>query len=127
MGQDLYVADHRHEPYYVAAYALFKLEALFNKRVIPTDRKPARYHILLALRLLIDPAKPSWMNSREMEQRAIKVRDALWADDGAVQELFIKASEVVERAVQPIGFERDHVRTIGVTNKIFAEFGRKAS
>jgi hypothetical protein len=123
MGRTLYGADHKHEPYYVAAYALFKLEPLF-KRVIPKGYKPARYHILLALRLLVDPARPTRMNSRQMEHRANRLKEALW-DDTKAQELFEKAVKVVERAVGPEGFERDHVRTIAVRNRILAEFGRR--
>ena len=45
--------NHKLEPYYVSAYAYYKLEFLFRNNQIPVYYKPARYHLLMAARYLI--------------------------------------------------------------------------
>jgi hypothetical protein len=66
LGAEIYVATHRLEPYYAAAYALYKLEYFFRSYKVDTIYKPARFHILLALRYLIAPGNLPAMNSQEV-------------------------------------------------------------
>lgn len=122
VGEDIFGTEHRLEPYYAAAYAAYLLEYYFRAKNILTEYKPARYHLLLAVRLQVDPDKPTWMNSNEMGRRAEKLIQALWDADQA-EKLFITAVDVVDKATGS-NLDRDHVRTIGVTNAILAHFGR---
>lgn len=122
VGRDIYDPNHRLEPYYASSYALFLLENRFRSKAIEAKYKAARYQMLLALRLLIDPEKPTFMNSNEMGRRAEKLTKALW-NQSVVDDLFTMAVRVIDKATGQ-NLDSDHVRTIGVTNAILAEFGR---
>lgn len=122
VGQDIFGLEHKLEPYYAAAFAAYLLEYRFRAKTIAAEYKPARYHILLALRLQIDAEKPTFMNSHEMGRRAEKLMAALWTNNAA-DALFDQAIKVVDQATGQ-NLDRDHVRTIGVTNAILSQFGR---
>lgn len=111
-------ADHL-EPYYVSAYALWKLEYLFRNRKIPASYKPARYHILLVACLLIDvkPLRP--LNANDTQRRCKVIAEKLWADGDAI---FMKAVELVGK-VAGGDLGRDSIRTEPMTERILAEFG----
>lgn len=123
VGADIYGKEHRPEPYYAASYAYYLLESRFRAKSTPVEYKPARYHILLALRLLVDPERPAQMNSREMARRADALSSVLW-DSAKADKLFQDAVALIDRATGG-NLERDRVRTIGVTNNILTAFGRQ--
>jgi hypothetical protein len=52
VGKEIFAPDQRMEPYYIAALALYKLEFFFRNGHLGSQYKPARFHILLALRIL---------------------------------------------------------------------------
>lgn len=58
IGTDIFNKEHRLEPYYVSAFAHYRLEYLFRNQTIDATLKPARYHILLAFRMLTQPNEP---------------------------------------------------------------------
>jgi hypothetical protein len=68
-GTEIFARHHRLEPYYVAAFAAYKLELQYRSLKIGADYKSARYHILLAARLLLDPKPLPTITSKEMEKR----------------------------------------------------------
>ena len=125
VGADIFGEGHALEPYYAASYAHYLLETRFRVKTIPAEYKPARYHILLALRLLVDPDKPGWLNSNDMKKRSLNFVETLY-DNQKADELFAKAVEIVDHATGD-NLARDHVRTIGVTNNILSAFGRQAA
>lgn len=81
IGTDIFNKEHRLEPYYVSAYAHYRLEYLFRNQTINAELKPARYHILLAFRILTQPENPPAMNSHQMERYCRAIMDVLWNDD----------------------------------------------
>lgn len=119
VGKEIFGADHRLEPYYTAAYALYRLEYLFRNQLLEAKYKPARYHILLAARLLSDPARPPRTGSNEMKRYCDRLLDVLW-DSLAVEQLFHKASTTVDSVAQG-NFHRDHIRTQPFTEKLREE------
>src|SRR5262249_30788332 len=52
VGTEIFNKNHRLEPYYVAAYAHYKLEFLFRNQTLPSELKPSRYHMMLGFRIL---------------------------------------------------------------------------
>lgn len=52
VGDEIFAKDHKMDPYYTSAFALYKLEYLFRTNRLDAKYKSARFHILLALRLL---------------------------------------------------------------------------
>ncbi len=109
MGTDIFGKEHRLEPYYVAAYASHRLEFLFRSQVLNSKLKPARYHLLLAARLLADPAPLPRFNSNEMGRYCEKLQTSFWQDEVS-KTLFEKAVSVVQN-VSGGNLHRDHIRT----------------
>lgn len=118
VGTDIFAENHRLEPYYVAAFTLYKLEYLFRNQRLAPEYKPARFHILLAARLLANKSPLPKMNSHEMEKYCKTITDILWNPDNA-DKLIEKAAVIVEEAAGG-NFERDNIRTQPFTNKVIA-------
>ncbi|MHC2389193.1 hypothetical protein ACVMHZ_001252 [Bradyrhizobium liaoningense] len=57
VGKEMFVDSDKPEPYYVAAWSLYRLEQLFKSKKIDARYKAARFQILLAVRFLLD-SKP---------------------------------------------------------------------
>ncbi len=119
LGTDIYGSDHRLEPYFAAALASYRLEVLFRSQRLAPEYKPARFHILLAARLLFDPTPLPHMNSHEMERRC-KALVELLADQPQADELLTVAAEIVE-VVAGGNFHRDNIRTQPFTEQLVAE------
>lgn len=117
VGKDIFAPNHRLEPYYAAAYSLYKLEYAFRNRRLEPKYKPARFHILTAMRMLaVAGDVPERMNSREMERYAKSLIDALW-DARRIDDLIAHAARVVESAAAG-DFNRDTIRTEPFTQKV---------
>jgi hypothetical protein len=116
VGKEIFADTDRSEPYYVSAFSLHKLEAAFRNSRIDSKLKPARFHLLLAIRLITNPQQLPRMNSHEMERYCKVIQDILWDAD--------KSDEVIQRAAQVItdaangDFSRDNIRTTAFTEKI---------
>jgi AIPR protein len=116
VGKEIFATGHRLEPYYVSAFTLYKLEYLFRNQRLPPEYKPARFHILLAVRLLAAPTSLPPMNSREMEHYCMRINDILW-DAAKADALFVRAAEAV-KTVAGGNFHRDNIRTQPFTEKV---------
>ena len=109
VGTDIFNKEHKLEPYYVAGYANYRLEFLFRNQLMSSDLKPARYHLLLAFRLLYSAVQLPRLNSHEMVRYCNGLMDALWDDDRS-KALFDDAASHV-RAVAGGNLHRDNIRT----------------
>ena len=116
VGKEIFVEGHKLDPYYVAAFALYKLEYAFRSQKIDAKYKPARYHILLATRLLAAHAALPRMNSREMERYCKELMTVLW-DQSKADELLAKAANAVNAIAQG-NFHRDNIRTQPFTENL---------
>jgi hypothetical protein len=121
VGDEIFADSHRLEPYYAAAYALYRLEWLFrNDARFESKYKPARYHVLLAARLLLKAAEVPRPNSGDMERLAKEIIASLWRDDS--DELFLAAIAKVDE-VAASNMQRDHVRQKPITDALLVQFG----
>jgi len=118
VGSDIFGPEHRLEPYYVAAYAYYRLEFLFRNQTLPAELKPARYHMLLAFRLLVNRASLPQMNSNEMERYCSTLMEVLW-DDDRCKAIFEQAAELI-RQVAAGNLDRDNIRTEPFTDRLKA-------
>lgn len=116
LGIEIFNKEHRLEPYYVAAYAHYKLEYLFRNQTITSELKPARYHILLAFRLLVSNKPLPRLNSHEMERYCTLMMEILW-DDEKSKALFEQARDQV-LAVAEGNLARDFIRTEPFTDAL---------
>lgn len=116
VGKDIFGKDHRVEPYYVAALAHYRLEFLFRNQSLSAELKPARYHLLLASRILMNNANLPAMNSHEMARYCNTLMESLWDDDTA-RTAFGNAEACVRDIAQG-NLHRDNVRTESFTNDL---------
>jgi hypothetical protein len=121
VGKDLFVDGHRPEPYYVAAFAWYKLEYYFRSQKIETKYKPARYHLLLAARLLANPGPLPRMQANEMEGYCGTINAMLW-DTAKADNLFIRAKEAVDEVAEGV-LERDTIHSQPFTESLMAVCG----
>lgn len=109
VGTDIFNPQHKLAPYYVAAYAYYRLDFLFRNQTIPSDLKAARYHLLMAVRFLYSTATLPPTSSNEMDRWCESFSKRLW-DDRSSRDLFEQAAEHV-RAVANGNLHRDNIRT----------------
>ena len=118
VGKDIFGKGHRMEPYYTAAFTLYKLEYLFRNGKLESKYKSARFHILLAARLLSAAEALPPMNSREMEKYCKPLMELLW-DSAKADDLLAQAVKVVDD-VAAGSFDRDKIRTEAFTKSVIA-------
>lgn len=116
VGTEIFSQGHRMEPYYTAAWALYKVEFYFRNGSLEPKYKPARFHILLALRLLCQSGKVPPMNSHEMERYCKVLMDTLW-DSAKADDLIGGAAKAVDKAAAG-DFHRDKIRTEPFTQSV---------
>lgn len=118
LGKSIFGPEDRLEPYYYAASAHYRLEYLFRNGTIPASFKPARYHILMAARLLMHSKQLPRPNSHEMARLSERLTAAIW-DPVNSDSTLRRASEIVH-AVAEGNFHRDQIRTQPFTEKVKA-------
>jgi hypothetical protein len=78
--------------------------------------KPARFHILLAARLLGNEDVLPRMNSNDMEKYCKKLTDLIWTP-AAADDLITHAADAVEYIADG-NFDRDNIRTQPFTEQL---------
>lgn len=116
VGSSIFGADHRPEPYYAAASALYRLESLFRNGSIESRYKPARYHILMAARLLASSQNPPRPNSNEMARFSDELAEKFW-DQSVSERLFTEAVKVIAKMAGG-NLHRDNIRTQPFTEAV---------
>jgi hypothetical protein len=115
VGKDIFIETDKLDPYFLAALAAYRLEVQLRAKPMRAY-KSARYHMLLAMRLLMDPMPISHMNSRDMEKRCAVMIDRL-SDEGEANKLIQEAKAIIDK-VCGNNLSRDNVRTITITESI---------
>ncbi|MDP9191994.1 MAG: AIPR family protein [Acidobacteriota bacterium] len=116
VGDTIFGDSHRLEPYYTAAFAYYRLEYLFRNQLLGAKYKPARFHILLAARMLANVNKPPPPNANAMQKYCETILEHLW-NPAEAEELFAKAADLVDGVAQG-NFDRDHIRTQPFTESL---------
>jgi hypothetical protein len=121
VGKEMFAETDKLEPYYVAAFALYRLEQLFRAKKIETKYKAARFQILLVVRYLLDDKPFPPMNSHEMAKRCAQMIAQLQNDD-EIENPFTKATDIVDEVAG--GWNRDSIRTEPITKAIIDRFSK---
>jgi hypothetical protein len=116
IGGEIFGKDHCLEMYYVSAYANFKLDQLFRAGFLDSNLKPARYHFLFLLRLIIHKENLPRPNSNEMKRLCDTFMNILW-DENKTKELLTKCAEIIYVAADG-NLHRDFIRTEPFTDAI---------
>jgi hypothetical protein len=124
IGKAIFGKDHRLEPYYLSALALYRLEYLFRNQAIESLYKPARHHILLAFRLIANPSPPpARANSHEMGRYCDELMPLLW-DAAEAERRFRQATEAIKQLAAG-SVDRDSVRTLTFSEKLKQQFRKQ--
>ena len=121
MGTNIFHKDHQMQPYYVSAYAHYRLEYLFRSQALESDLKPARYHLLLAFRILAQPDVLPRMNSHDILRWCEPLINILW-DDEQSRALFVNAASRI-RLIAGGNLHRDNIRTEPFTERLLENLG----
>lgn len=97
VGRDLFAANDKLAPYYVAALASYRIEYLFRNQILDGALRSARYELLLALRLKEIASPLPQMNSNEIERLCTPLIAKLW-DASASELMFKEAAAMVSKA-----------------------------
>ena len=116
IGDKIFAQGDKPIGYYYAAYSWFVLETYFRVKAIDPSFKSARYHILLAVHLLINAEPAPKRNSNAMERRSEEALAVLW-DAAAAEAIFRKATGLITEVTNG-NLDRDHVRTEAITDAI---------
>jgi AIPR protein len=119
IGKEIFVTGHKPDPYHMSALAYYKVDVFFKNTRLPARLKPARFHLLLAIRLLANLGPVPRMNSHDIERYCNTFRE-LVCDKERVEGLILEAASIVER-VAAGNFDRDKIRTQPFTEKLIRE------
>lgn len=117
VGTKIFNENHKLEPYYVSAYAYYKLEFLFRNNALPNYYKPARFHLQMALRHLIAGADMPALMANQASSYSNKIAEVLCSDEKAA-DAFKAAVEVIDEALAGQPLTRDIVKTQGFTDLV---------
>ena len=121
VGEKIFVKGHKKEPYYVAAYAAYRLEFLLRNQKLGAEFKPARSLILMTLRYLLDGKRLGALSSNDTERRCSAMARKLW-NTSESDALIAKAAGMVESAVG-YPFDRDNIRVEPIKDDLLRKLG----
>ncbi len=116
LGKDIYGAEHRLEPYYIAAFALYKLEYMFRSGKLDAKYRAARFHIILAARYILDKSPFGQMNSRDTERRGKALVDSI-SDSENIEATLASATIVIDK-ISSGNLDRDNIHTQTFTENL---------
>jgi hypothetical protein len=111
VGKSLFGRDHLPDPYFISAFAQYRLEYFFRSGSLDKKHKPARYHILMGARHILLPQAVPPASSNEMKRYCAKLL-ALVKDDEKLLKAFNTAAKVVIRAANGAVIDRNLTKTI---------------
>jgi hypothetical protein len=121
VGDRIFPDEHRLEPYYASAFAHYRLEYLFRNGQIATRFKPARYHMLMAVRHEVGGHDLPPLGSREVRRFCESILSVLW-DEGASASAFGSATAIIGDLTAD-GLTRDTVKTQAFTDQVIQAVG----
>lgn len=115
----IFVANHSPTPYYLSAYALFKLESLLRKKAIPAKYRPFKYHLIQAVRLLLEKEPLPAFLSNKFERYCNQILESLWNDERCLS-AFTKCCELLGKALAEQIENRDAAKDSLISEKLNA-------
>ena len=116
VGKEIFAKDQRMDSYYAAALALYSLEFAFRNKRLDAKYKPARFHILLAIRILLAGYQRPDLTANKMEGYCRTITSAL-QDQVRAESIISSAAQVVEKVASG-NFHRDNIRTEPFTESV---------
>lgn len=117
---DLFSPNHKPSLYLAAASSLYRVDFLFRNGVLDRRFSAAKYHLLLATRLMAKPKVPSHLNGRDAEKWATELVDLYW-DPVKSERLFKKAAADIDTLAGG-DLSRDRIRTSPFTEQVLRHY-----
>lgn len=108
----VFVSDHKLSPYYLSAYAYYKLENLIKRGVIDPSYKKVKFHLLMLFRLMNESENLPPFNSKKIESYCEKLLEVL-NDQTKCIEAFNKCIEVIDES----GFDKSDKQDVKLVSK----------
>lgn len=96
----LFLDIHHKEPYYVSAFAFYKLDQLFRNRKIDKKYKKIRYYVLAMLRHEINNEHVPVFESKKIEKYCDEILKTLKNDD-----VLLTKTQIVLSKIDNLGFD----------------------
>lgn len=71
--EGIFDSNHKLMPYYCCTYALYKLEYMFRNKLLPSEYRKFRYHILMLLKYDMATEKIPELNANKMDKLCEKI------------------------------------------------------
>lgn len=117
VGSTIFAKDHKHEPYYLSALALYWVQYLIRNDRIPRELHTARFHILLAARVLLQTSEPEAMSSKKIQaySRAIISK---FGDAAKAEKALSLPVKIVLKLAKKCAYEGDVIRSSKFTSQV---------
>jgi hypothetical protein len=120
LGTEIFAKNQRMEPYYVSALTQYKLEFMLRNGYLDAKYRPARFHMLFALRILIAGYDRPQMQAYKMEAYCRGISDA-FSDTAATDKYVSLAASIIDTAAKAASqgsLNRDAIRTEPFTDAV---------
>ncbi|HET6781207.1 MAG TPA: AIPR family protein [bacterium] len=121
---DILNPSHKASLYLAAASSLYRIEFLFRNGVLDRRFTSAKYHLLLASRLIVKPEIPPFLNSREADSWARDLIDVYW--DPPKAEVLFRTAAADITALADEDLSRDRIRTQPFTEQVLSHYRSNA-
>lgn len=92
---EIFNAHHRHEVYYTSALAWYRLDVAFRRKLLESELRVVRYHLLTTVKYIAIPNQTlPPLSSKELVQYC-ELLNGILVDEQKSVELFRTASEVI--------------------------------
>jgi hypothetical protein len=124
VGKTLFGRDHIPDPYYICAFAHFRLEYFFRRGELDTKYKPARYHLLMGARQILHSRKLPRASSNDMKRFCATLRPLVHSDTRLLQ-AFHRATSIVDEACSNEGLDRKLTKTVPFSKRFEEALSRE--
>lgn len=114
--KDIFIENHSLYPYFVSAFTSYRLTAAFRNFSVDGRLRPAKYHILMIVRLLAGGIDMPVLQANKMEKYCVMILDVL-SDSNKCVKVFKEAADIID-AVTGGNFDRDSIRSPQITQKV---------
>lgn len=104
--------DHKYFPYYLSAYAYYKLDSMFKKGLIDSSYKKVKFHLLMLFRILNQPFDMPAFNNKKMEEYCQSLLNLL-----SNQEKCFEAFEKCIKVIDESGFDKSDKQDVKLVSK----------
>ncbi len=120
---DIMNPSHKPALYLAAASSLYRVEFLFRNSVLDRRFSSAKYHLLLASRLIMKPGPVPPPNSRDAETWSRDLIDVYW-DTARAEQVFRQAATDIDQLAGG-DLSRDRIRTLPFTEQVLKHYTRR--